>query len=399
MMRRPNWTLLFFCALLCWSGSAEAEDATDFETARKALPAASDEHAFDQYFDLSINGHAVAKAQLSAQPTARKGEQRGWKIREFVRVAIPNGPTQERTLEAEIDHALRPLHGRIETTDSSGATTRYSWKVLDKGFQVTMSTPSDAAKDTNYKGTERTIEEEQTSIHGMTSLLLFARQVLPKAGSYKTHVIKPDFNLLKAERPYEAASLELDPKASHEGKPAWRFIATRSNKKLEALVDPETRDLLWMRGTSEGGPVLLFTPSKASPKQDTLDAAVFKQPARSAVAAALRTAYAIKTADLEVMDSVAHWPSIRKALGSRVPAKVEQDRFEEMMRQGFKQQVEAVDTPEKAKSYLLAIQDEITTRVLDSGATEVTLPAKAASRPLVVQEIEGVWYLVEFPLG
>lgn len=399
-MRRLHWTPILFCALLCWSGSATAEDgAPDFETARKALPAASDKHAFDQHFDLSINGHAVAKAQLSAQPIAREGEKQGWKIREFVRVAIPNGPTQERTLEAEIDHTLKPLHGRIEMTDNSGATTRYAWKRLAQGFQVTMSNPSDAAKDTNYKGTERTIEEEKSSIHGMTSLLLFARQLLPKAGSYTTHVIKPDFNLLKAERPYEAATIELEPEASHEGKPAWRLIATRSNRKLEALIDPATRELLWMRGTSEGGPVLLFTPSKASPKPKMLDATVFEKPAKSAIAAALRTAYAYKTADVEVMDSVAHWPSIRKVLGSRVPANIDQQHFEEMMRKGFKQQVEAVDTPEQAKRYLLSIQGEITTRVLESGATEVTLPDKALGKPLVVQEIEGIWYLVEFPLG
>lgn len=387
-MRRALLSILCCSLLGLFPAPAGAEDAAEGqpspEEAYKAkvatLGAPSAEAGFRFAGVLLLNGKRAGHARLSAMPGKADDGTLRWHAKDALMIKLSATPTV-RVVSVQLDQHLTPLQGRLHTLNPGEPTV--DWVRTDSGVRTTETTTKGQVKEEAV----RNFAFDDTALTTMAATALFCRSVLDSPGTYATNVLEVR-DALKGEPILNRVVFKV------EGKlvlPGGQEVLAVSGKKgpdiLRLLFDPKSRLPIAVR---------LQT---AKAKIEILAADKWDLPATSPTGAALRTALALATRNMEILDDVTHWATLHKrALASRS----EEDKQKEAPDlETFRKKVLAQwekslpqNPPEMIKPLLEASADQIQLEKLESGLVRATLPETFKSVQMVLGEEGGIWYLV-----
>ena len=388
---------LALLTLLVLAAAARAGDPTPQEQFSKrldALPAAAAAHVITFEGDILMGDQPFGTMSLSSIPIDLPGGERGWKIEERLEMM---GGTMKRVATAVVDRRLQPLRGTVEQLDpgSPGTTTR--WESGKDGYRIerTVVGQDDAEPE------RRVVARNGDCLTTITSLWLFCRMTLPAEGAFATNIFEPGAK--GEEKIYEPGTWELPGEGDWDGKTAWLMTGDKGGMKVQAAYDKATKTFLGAKFLREGAPTMAFRPKSATPKKVE---DVFVAPAASAKHAAMTAGLAFATADIDLVDQIVHWPSVHASMKAKHDAQTAgQENPEpfpdqkalrastlENLRTSLKKRPRA-----QIEAGLRMVESQLVTEVDESGRTRVKFPEMFRSMVLVVGEVNGGWYLVEFP--
>ena len=362
---------------------AWAEDPTSpaeayaAKTASLPAPAAADGFRFDGV--LRINGKILGHGTLQATPEG--GAREAWRVGDLIVIKARAHPTIEFA-EARLGRTLDLLEGTVESSKKD--SQRITWTRTDTGLRgVTKVTEDDVTKEE-----VRSFEHAGSAMTTLAGTILFARFALPEKGTYATTIFEVE-NGMKGKEALHPVTIEVVGEQELDGKRVLLVKGRKGEQTLELLFAPEGKELVGVR--FEEGPQ----------RVELLKADRWHQPARDALAAANRAAYAFGTGDVDVLDDVILWPVLyEEALKTRPKdAKGEPpdvDTWRQKMVATWRERLPK-RPPEMIAQGLEMVTPEIKQVQLAEDVVEVTYPETFRNLRMIVRKAYGFWHLAALP--
>jgi hypothetical protein len=397
-------------ALACVYGAARltADDApapapapakpTAAERAEKVLaalplPSVSDPWAFEA--DVFINGAVQGSARFTLTPVKEAGADL-WKSSDGVRFGPVEAPAATIAMEALFDPQLTTLSGTTVSASPGQPPVTFSWRRTPLGYGL--------ERQEGEKEVERLMLRDvpylKTSVSG---LVRFLRAVPAEPATYAVQVLNQEANVgMTAETRVRAATIEVlgvKPFAIGGGeREVWLARVTQGTDDERFFAfDPKDRWLLTVTKPS----------SKLEIRRKGLEVAAktpeppidWKAPARTAEMAAMQVGRAFATCDLEALDKITWWPTAHEGLKKDPTlAALEEGPRKEALFASLKEKLPKFP-PTMIEAGLVGARKELVVAAAGKGRKRVTFPPMFRSMVVDVIEVEGTWYLAEYPMS
>jgi hypothetical protein len=371
---------------------------TPAERAEKVLaalpaPSASDPWAFEA--DVYINGQVVGSARFTLTPT-KEGDADLWKASDGVRFGTAEKPATTIAMDALLDKALTTLSGTTVSTMPEQPPITFSWKRTPLGYGL--------ERREGEKEAERLMVRDapylKTTIGG---LVRFLRAVPMEPATYGVQLLnqEPNVGMTQEARVRDTTIEVLGVKPFKIGeseREAW-VVRVAQGKDDERFLgfDPKDRRLLAVTK-----PV-----SKLEIRRKGLEVAAkapeppidWKAPAKTAEMAAMQVGRAFATGDLEALDRITWWPTAYEGLKKDATlAALEEGPRKEALFASLKEQLPKFP-PAMIEAGLVGARKELVVEDAGKGRKRVTFPPMFRSMVVDVIEVEGTWYLAEYPMS
>ncbi len=396
MLRRP--VLLLLCSLLPALPVAAGEDAPSTPPSLGTLPAPDEAHAFHTRLAVLAEGRSVGKATLSAEaaPLAdAPAAPAHWHVREVLEVG--RGPERIRgrtEIDAWLDRQLVPVRGRWVEGVGPDALV-YAFHRDGDAYAVEVTGAG------RQPMTKRAVREGPCFL-GVSSLVLLAREVPRKEATWSTRLFRPDWEYLRAEKPFVGVRIHLSG-STEEEHAAWRLDLEGETdaRKTTVVLDATTRDVLRIRLVGPGAPAFELRPAEGGegdPEPSAEDVPL-DEPATTPLAAAMRTTLAFLTADADLFERVVYWPTLREREKGLVKGNVSDAAFRKAVLEQFRKNVPPPLEGDAARRRIQEAAGGFEVEPRGDDEAVVTLPPSIAPMHVTVARVDGTWYLVELPRG
>ncbi len=405
-MRRPRLVPLATLLLLPLAGLARPASADDppaaapspaahFADRLSHLPAPTAELGLAFEGSLDVGTATIGTLEMKAEPTGGSEGARGWRVVEHLNLM---GGQMRRDAEVILDAHLLPLRGKLAGRSPQGPVFETSWTHTDAGFVA----DDRIGEGDGLKTGHRVVAHQGPCLVTLTSMLLFARLSLPGKGTYEATLWNPE---PKPEGDgLETAELTLGETGDLGGRAVTWLDATKGEgNEVRAAYAAEGKDLLELHmKPGKDAPDMIARPGPESGTKTDF----FGAPAPSAQRAALTTALALGTADMDLLAKIVHWPTVHARMQAAYDAEhagnpeagpyPDVDTLEKLILAKIARS--AQPHPRLGvEAGLRAVEKELVTRDTGNQTVEVVFPATYSGLVLEVGEVDGKWYLVSFP--
>ncbi len=352
-----------------------------------SLPAPTKALGFDITVEVQALGNVIGEARFQAEPGILPGTKTtGWQIRETLTVGQGEDGIH-RLLEAWLRPDLEPVQGRIVEGRGDDPLV-HAFRRVEGRFEVVVT-------GDGREGRTKRAERPGHALLGTSSYILLARHVGGKRAAFVGRSFDPTWDLLVAGRPFHDTRITAGPRA-YRGRPAWRLQmrCPAENEQLTIVLDASTKALLYAHIQPPSSPAFDLRPKR---KAQAADAAILDGAAKTPRAAAMRTALAFLTGDLDLFTATVHWKRLQENGKAYVRGKPSPERFKAAIQKQFRTNRPPAIPADAARKRILAAQDAFLVEMKGKAGAVVTLPPTIAPMRLTVEQIEGTWFLVKLP--
>lgn len=322
-----------------------------------------------------------------------------WRVRELFTVDFTVAGAEEMRHEAEVvlDRHLMPLRGRWHQHDPDG---------VDHRMEVVPGAPAGHLRFVpiagETRGEPRDVQVEGPLVPTLGAFVLLQRLTIPE-GNGVLHAGLALHGPDEEER-FQTASYVLDVNGRQEGQPAYAVESKRGDDDtLVMWFDKETKALRGAKLGSKSKPFVLMVREGQAPARADSDKPALPRGRDDALQAGLDVALAFGTGDVDLLDSLMHWPTIHAALVEAAPAvdgknppTVEQLRLRLLAT--WRQSLPKNDR-DMVQMGLMMVRDSVVLEMdegSEDGAT-VAFPETFQSLRLHVGRHDGKWFLDRLP--
>lgn len=404
MRRSPFFPILLGALALVASGAPRlaadeppapaAPAPSPAERAEKVLaalpgPKAGDSWSFEG--DVLINGALMGSATLRLE-AVKEGEADLWKATETVRIGPAEKPVMSIDLEAVIDATLTGLHGTTVSTDAT-ATTTVTWRRTPLGYGLERTVGQEPA--------EKALLKDVTALKAsLCGLVRFCRALPAEPAVYAVQSLNQEANVGPLpERRVKDVVLTVEGEqevtlGARKGR-AWVVRLKDDDAERTLAFDPKDRALLALSRPSSRLEILKKGLAGAAKEQAAFD---WKGPATSPEGAAIIAGRAFAVADVEAIERNTWWPAAtEKAKDQPGLAELDEAGRKAKILESLKANLKAGAPAAMIEPVLEQIRGDLVVEDAGEGRKRVKFPEMFRSLELVVMEVEGAWYLAEFP--
>jgi hypothetical protein len=362
------------------------EERAEKVLAGLAAPAATSAWSFEGEVYLNGKQAGVINLRLAAM---KEGEADLWQAVESVDIREGETPILKVELEAFMDARLIALHGKTSSKSNEGTLT-LSWRRTPMGYGL--------EKQEGEKEPERGMVRDMTALRASISgLVRFLQAVPAEPATYGVRVLVQDVNVpLTAEARVREALLEVRgvEKVTFGGTVREVWVVRRKDGDSERFLwfDPKDRAFLAMVQPSSRFDIVkkgLGVPGEAIE---------WNGPARSARMAAMQVARAFAVADVDALEKVIWWPAITAKMRADTENKDVADAdLKARVLTSLKSSLQSHAPAPFVEEMLKGMADDIKFEDAGEGRVRAEFPEMFRSLKVVVMQVEGLWYMAEFP--
>ena len=363
----------------------EPTPAQAYEAKVKSLPAPSREAGFVFRGVMRLNGKRAGHAKLSAQPSEAKDGSVRWLTKDAMMIKLQAMPML-RVATAEFDQTLTPVAGVVRSVGMG--MPLMEWKRTETGVTIVMK---QEAEDGTVTPSLKNLEFTGRALTTMSATILFCRQVLDKPATYATRVLNITDAATKGEPLAEAVTLEFEGLQKMDGGHEVLAVkGTKGKETLALLFDPKTKQPIALR-LDDG-----------KRKIEILRGDEWTLPAETREAAALRTAFALGTGNVDILDDVTHWPTMYReamaARGTQVEDLSGLDEFRNAVLAGWRKGLPK-NPAEMIKNVLKMMGPQVKYEEKEGGKLIAVFPEMFKGVKIGLLNEGGIWYATSFEGG